>query len=118
MSVTRVTDKSTYRKKRKEYKHLSRYAAITYGIAYPVLSYVNVVQTCLRHLVKRIIPQSTGGSTGEDEEELSGTCLETKHNTHHNEFLDHELIEVSAINASFLSSYMCGPTYPDAGVCP
>ncbi|KAL0120540.1 hypothetical protein PUN28_008333 [Cardiocondyla obscurior] len=37
--------------------------------------------------------ESTGGSTGEDEEELSGTCLETKHNTHHNEFLDHELIE-------------------------
>lgn len=37
--------------------------------------------------------QSTGGSTGEDEEELSGTCLETKNNTHHNEFLDHELIE-------------------------
>lgn len=45
--------------------------------------------------IKRIISQSTGGSTGEDEEELSGTCLETKHNTHHNEFLDHELIEVS-----------------------
>lgn len=63
---------------------------------------------CLRHLVKRIIPQSTGGSTGEDEEELSGTCLETKHNTHHNEFLDQELIEVSAVNASFSSSYMCG----------
>lgn len=42
-----------------------------------------------------IIPQSTGGSTGEDEEELTGTCLETKHNTHHNEFLDHDLIEVS-----------------------
>ncbi|RLU15252.1 hypothetical protein DMN91_012246 [Ooceraea biroi] len=38
--------------------------------------------------------ESTGGSTGEDEEELSGTCLETKHNTHHNEFLDHELIEL------------------------
>ncbi|XP_026667293.1 PRKC apoptosis WT1 regulator protein-like isoform X5 [Ceratina calcarata] len=37
--------------------------------------------------------KSTGGSTGEDEEDLSGTCLETKHNTHHNEFLDHELIE-------------------------
>ncbi|KAK1116600.1 hypothetical protein QLX08_004328 [Tetragonisca angustula] len=37
--------------------------------------------------------ESTGGSTGEDEEDLSGTCLETKHNTHHNEFLDHELIE-------------------------
>ncbi|XP_043495928.1 PRKC apoptosis WT1 regulator protein-like isoform X4 [Polistes fuscatus] len=37
--------------------------------------------------------ESTGGSTGEDEEELSGTCLETKNNTHHNEFLDHELIE-------------------------
>ncbi|XP_043258150.1 PRKC apoptosis WT1 regulator protein-like isoform X6 [Colletes gigas] len=37
--------------------------------------------------------ESTGGSTGEDEEELSGTCLETKHNTHHNEFLDHELLE-------------------------
>ncbi|XP_029675257.1 PRKC apoptosis WT1 regulator protein-like isoform X3 [Formica exsecta] len=37
--------------------------------------------------------ESTGGSTGEDEEELTGTCLETKHNTHHNEFLDHELIE-------------------------
>ncbi|XP_076665837.1 uncharacterized protein LOC143367657 isoform X2 [Andrena cerasifolii] len=37
--------------------------------------------------------ESTGDSTGEDEEELSGTCLETKHNTHHNEFLDHELIE-------------------------
>ncbi|CAK9808491.1 PRKC apoptosis WT1 regulator protein [Anthophora plagiata] len=32
--------------------------------------------------------ESTGGSTGEDEEDL-----ETKHNTHHNEFLDHELIE-------------------------
>lgn len=54
-----------------------------------------------QHLVKRTIPQSTGGSTGEDEEELSGTCLETKHNTHHNEFLDHELIEVSAVSASF-----------------
>ncbi|XP_015584921.1 PRKC apoptosis WT1 regulator protein isoform X2 [Cephus cinctus] len=40
--------------------------------------------------------ESTGGSTGEDEEELSGTCLETKHNTHHNEFLDHELIEERA----------------------
>jgi len=52
-------------------------------------------------LVKRIISQSTGGSTGEDEEELSGTCLETKHNTHHNEFLDHELIEVSAVNSIF-----------------
>ncbi|GAB1865582.1 PRKC apoptosis WT1 regulator protein-like isoform X3 [Camponotus japonicus] len=37
--------------------------------------------------------ESTGGSTGEDEEELTGTCLETKHNTHHNEFLDHDLIE-------------------------
>ncbi|XP_015440183.1 PREDICTED: PRKC apoptosis WT1 regulator protein-like isoform X1 [Dufourea novaeangliae] len=37
--------------------------------------------------------ESTGGSTGEDEEELSGTCLETKHNTYHNEFLDPELIE-------------------------
>ncbi|XP_020291506.1 PRKC apoptosis WT1 regulator protein-like isoform X3 [Pseudomyrmex gracilis] len=37
--------------------------------------------------------ESTGGSTGEDEEELSGTCLETKHNTHHNEFLDQELLE-------------------------
>ncbi|XP_076166362.1 uncharacterized protein LOC143146192 isoform X2 [Ptiloglossa arizonensis] len=37
--------------------------------------------------------ESTGGSAGEDEEELSGTCLETKHNTHHNEFLDHELLE-------------------------
>ncbi|XP_034946518.1 PRKC apoptosis WT1 regulator protein-like isoform X2 [Chelonus insularis] len=37
--------------------------------------------------------ESTGGSTGEDEEELGGSCLETKHNTHHNEFLDHELIE-------------------------
>ncbi|CAL1686041.1 unnamed protein product [Lasius platythorax] len=37
--------------------------------------------------------ESTGNSTGEDEEELTGTCLETKHNTHHNEFLDHELIE-------------------------
>ncbi|XP_066585809.1 PRKC apoptosis WT1 regulator protein-like isoform X2 [Prorops nasuta] len=37
--------------------------------------------------------ESTGGSTGEDEEELSGTCLETKNNTHHNEFLDHELLE-------------------------
>ncbi|XP_063983258.1 PRKC apoptosis WT1 regulator protein-like isoform X3 [Diachasmimorpha longicaudata] len=36
--------------------------------------------------------ESTGGSTGEDEEELGG-CLETKHNTHHNEFLDHELME-------------------------
>lgn len=44
-----------------------------------------------------MIPQSTGGSTGEDEEELSGACLETKHNTHHNEFLDHELLEVSAL---------------------
>lgn len=52
----------------------------------------------LRHLIKCIIPQSTGGSTGEDEEELTGTCLETKHNTHHNEFLDHELIEVSVAN--------------------
>ncbi|XP_078036180.1 uncharacterized protein LOC144469601 isoform X2 [Augochlora pura] len=37
--------------------------------------------------------ESTGGSTGEDEEELSGTCLETKYNTYHNEFLDPELIE-------------------------
>ncbi|KAK0090608.1 hypothetical protein PV325_010574 [Microctonus aethiopoides] len=37
--------------------------------------------------------ESTGGSTGEDEEELGGGCLETKNNTHHNEFLDHELIE-------------------------
>jgi len=45
-----------------------------------------------------IISQSTGGSTGEDEEELTGTCLETKHNTHHNEFLDHDLIEVSVSN--------------------
>lgn len=52
-------------------------------------------------MVKRIISQSTGGSTGEDEEELSGTCLETKHNTHHNEFLDHELIEVSAVNSIY-----------------
>lgn len=52
---------------------------------------------------KRMIPQSTGGSTGEDEEELSGTCLETKHNTHHNEFLDQELLEVSAANARFNS---------------
>ncbi|XP_012272347.1 PRKC apoptosis WT1 regulator protein isoform X2 [Orussus abietinus] len=43
--------------------------------------------------------ESTGGSTGEDEEELSGTCLETKHNTHHNEFLDHELIEERATKA-------------------
>ncbi|XP_076284400.1 uncharacterized protein LOC143210948 isoform X2 [Lasioglossum baleicum] len=40
--------------------------------------------------------ESTGGSTGEDEEELSGTCLETKHNTYHNEFLDPELIEERA----------------------
>lgn len=52
-------------------------------------------------MVKCVISQSTGGSTGEDEEELSGTCLETKHNTHHNEFLDHELIEVSAVNSIF-----------------
>ncbi|XP_057335262.1 PRKC apoptosis WT1 regulator protein-like isoform X2 [Microplitis mediator] len=37
--------------------------------------------------------ESTGGSTGEDEEELVGTCVETKNNTQHNEFLDHELIE-------------------------
>nr|XP_050857470.1 PRKC apoptosis WT1 regulator protein-like isoform X2 [Vespula vulgaris] len=41
--------------------------------------------------------ESTGGSTGEDEEELSGTCLETKNNTHHNEFLDHELIEERSV---------------------
>lgn len=40
--------------------------------------------------------ESTGGSTGEDEEELGGACLETKHNTHHNEFLDHELLEERA----------------------
>lgn len=45
------------------------------------------------NFVSHLILQSTGGSTGEDEEDLSGTCLETKHNTHHNEFLDHELIE-------------------------
>ncbi|XP_043276791.1 PRKC apoptosis WT1 regulator protein-like isoform X1 [Venturia canescens] len=37
--------------------------------------------------------ESTGGSTGEDEEELGGTGLETKHNTPNYEFLDHELIE-------------------------
>jgi len=60
-----------------------------------------------RHLVKCIISQSTGGSTGEDEEELSGTCLETKHNTHHNEFLDHELIEVSQCQLLFLTYIEC-----------
>lgn len=59
--------------------------------------HVYILYKCFRHLVKNIIPQSTGGSTGEDEEELSGTCLETKHNTHHNEFLDHELLEVSTM---------------------
>ncbi|XP_074099717.1 uncharacterized protein LOC141527887 isoform X1 [Cotesia typhae] len=37
--------------------------------------------------------ESTGGSTGEDEEELVGTCVETKNNTQHNEFLEHELVE-------------------------
>ncbi|KAF7993838.1 hypothetical protein HCN44_011107 [Aphidius gifuensis] len=37
--------------------------------------------------------ESTGGSTDEDEEEVGGSCIETKHNTHHNEFLDHDLIE-------------------------
>lgn len=37
--------------------------------------------------------ESTGGSTGEDEEEVGGSCIETKHNTHHNEFLDHDLME-------------------------
>lgn len=54
------------------------------------------------NFVSHLILQSTGGSTGEDEEDLSGTCLETKHNTHHNEFLDHELIEVSACDFHFL----------------
>ena len=54
------------------------------------------------NFVSHLILQSTGGSTGEDEEDLSGTCLETKHNTHHNEFLDHELIEVSACDFHLL----------------
>ncbi|XP_046420115.1 PRKC apoptosis WT1 regulator protein isoform X2 [Neodiprion pinetum] len=41
--------------------------------------------------------ESTGGSTGEDEEEIGGTCPETKQNTHHNEFLDQELVEEKAV---------------------
>ncbi|XP_012267744.2 PRKC apoptosis WT1 regulator protein-like isoform X2 [Athalia rosae] len=41
--------------------------------------------------------ESTGGSTGEDEEEVGGTCPETKHNTHHNEFLDQEVTEEKAV---------------------
>lgn len=60
------------------------------------------VHTPQCNFVSHLILQSTGGSTGEDEEDLSGTCLETKHNTHHNEFLDHELIEVSACDFHFL----------------
>lgn len=59
------------------------------------------------NFVSYLILQSTGGSAGEDEEELSGTCLETKHNTHHNEFLDHELLEVSSCD---LSSYPLLPS--------
>lgn len=56
------------------------------------------------NFVSDLILQSTGGSTGEDEEELSGTCLETKHNTYHNEFLDPELIEVSSCD--YIHIYM------------
>lgn len=59
------------------------------------------------NFVSHLILQSTGGSTGEDEEDLSGTCLETKHNTHHNEFLDHELIEVSACDFHLLKRKYC-----------
>lgn len=58
------------------------------------------------NFVSYLILQSTGDSTGEDEEELSGTCLETKHNTHHNEFLDHELIEVSLCDLPFFSTQL------------
>lgn len=67
------------------------------------------------NFVSHLILQSTGGSTGEDEEDLSGTCLETKHNTHHNEFLDHELIEVSACEFHFSKSSL---TYCERGQKP
>lgn len=38
--------------------------------------------------------QSTGGSTGEDEDDALSATVETKRNTHHNEHLDRDLMEV------------------------
>lgn len=41
--------------------------------------------------------QSTGGSTEEDEDDITTTALETKRNTQLNEHLDRDMIEVKLI---------------------